>query len=122
MRLRPADLDDAMRTIAVRNTPGFEVGLPRIPDDVDQQKTWLALPRQTPDAHYFFVETRVTGAVEGLIGRTAAPTATGKTTGTVNPAKVSLKPATAAPGSGRGGASTIPKTATTTHATVERVA
>ena len=77
VRLRPVDIGDAAATIAIRNTPGFEVGLPRIPDDVDQQQTWITRQREVPDDYYFCVETRVTGAVEGLIGLTAQPTVPG---------------------------------------------
>jgi hypothetical protein len=77
VRLRAADVGDAARTIAIRNTPGFEVGLPRIPDDINHQQAWITRQRDVPDDYYFCVETLATGAVEGLIGLTAEPTVAG---------------------------------------------
>jgi hypothetical protein len=76
-RLRAVDVGDAARTIAIRNTPGFELGLPPIPSDAEQQREWIARQREAPNDYYFCVETRGTGAIEGLIGLTAVPTVSG---------------------------------------------
>ncbi len=77
VRLRPIGVPDAARAIAIRNTPGFSVGLPAIPDDVDRQREWIARQRRAPDDYYFAVETVGSREVEGLIGLVAEPTVAG---------------------------------------------
>ena len=72
VRLRPVHVDDAAATIAIRNTPGFEVGLPRLPDDLDRQREWIAQQRATRNDYYFCVEALTNKAISGLIGLSAS--------------------------------------------------
>ncbi len=75
--LRPIEIGDAARAIAIRNTPGFEVGLPPIPDDIRRQQDWIRAQREARDDYYYCVESLPGNATEGLIGLTAEPTVQG---------------------------------------------
>ncbi len=75
--LRPIEVGDAARAIAIRNTPGFDVGLPPIPDDIQRQQDWIRAQREAPDDYYYCVESMPGTVVEGVIGLTAAATVQG---------------------------------------------
>lgn len=75
--LRPIEIGDAARAISIRNTPGFDVGLPPIPDDIQRQQDWIRAQRDAPGDYYYCVESMPGGVVEGLIGLTADPTVEG---------------------------------------------
>ncbi len=78
VRLRPVEVRDAAASIRLRNTPGFEVGLPRISADLARQEAWIASQRERDGDFYFCVESKAEDRIVGLIALVAEPTVSGE--------------------------------------------
>lgn len=76
-RLAPVEVTDAADIIAIRNQPGFDVGLPPIPDDVPRQRAWIDEQRGRPGDYYFGIRGTDDPTLLGTIGVTQEPTRPG---------------------------------------------
>ncbi len=68
---------DAAQIIEIRNTPGFDVGLPPIPNDVARQEQWIRDQRRRADDFYFAIRATDADWAVGTIGITRLATIPG---------------------------------------------
>lgn len=66
--LRPVTLDDAPEIVAMRVDPRNARYINQTSPQVADQETWLQLYFERTGDWYFVLESRITGATEGLIG------------------------------------------------------
>ncbi len=76
-RLNAIEVEDAVAIIRIRNTPGFEVGLPPIPTDVARQEDWIRTQLLEDGDFYFGIRSVGDPALVGTIGVTQQATLPG---------------------------------------------
>ena len=67
VKLKPVDKDDAEYTLAVRQDPQFTKYLPRVNNNIEQQKQWIESQRKK-EGDYFFVVINNNNEKIGTIG------------------------------------------------------